>query len=88
MAFVMPEIALQRMIQIGLKNLKADREAFDCIFAQFLAPELEASYGQAHIDSIYNWFTGTAVPVLQAWTKMKVKQRLVIFGELVKMQTS
>jgi hypothetical protein len=68
MAFVMPEIGLQRMIQIGLKNLRADREAFDCIFAQFLCPEMEASYGQAHIDKIYNWFTSTKLPVLQAWS--------------------
>jgi len=68
MAMVMPEVALQRMIQTGLKNLRADRNAFDCIFAQFLSPEMQASYGQAHIDSIYSWFTNTKLPVLQAWS--------------------
>jgi hypothetical protein len=68
MAFVMPEIALQRLIQTGLKNLRANRPAFDCIFAQYTCPELEASYGQAHIDKIYSWFTNTQIPTLQAWT--------------------
>jgi len=68
MAFIIPEVALQRMVQTGLKNLRNNREAFDCIFAQYLCPEMQASYGQAHIDKIWNWFTGTKLPVLQAWT--------------------
>ena len=64
----MPEVALQRLIQIGLKNLRTDRVAFDCIFATYLSPEMEASYGQSHIDKIYDWFTGTKLPTLQAWS--------------------
>lgn len=68
MAFVMSEVALQRLVQIGLSNLKDNRQAFDCIFAQFLRNEMKASYGQAHIDKIYNWFTTTKIPVLQAWS--------------------
>lgn len=64
----MPEVALQRMIQIGLKNLRADRVAFDCIFATYLSDEMVASYGQSHIDKIYDWFIGTQLPTLQAWT--------------------
>ena len=68
MAFIMPEVALQRMIQVGLKELRQNRAAFDCIFAQYLCEEMQASYGQAHIDKIYNWFNGTRLPVLQAWS--------------------
>jgi hypothetical protein len=68
MAFIMPEVALQRMIQTGLKNLRANRTAFDCIFAQYLSDEMVASYGQSHVDGIYAWFTGTKMPVLQAWS--------------------
>jgi len=64
----MPEVALQRLVQIGLKNLRSDREAFDCIFATYLSEEMEASYGQAHIDKIYKWFSDTKLPTLQAWT--------------------
>lgn len=64
----MPEVALQRLIQTGLKNLRTNRTAFDCIFATYLSPEMQASYGQAHIDKIYTWFTSTAMPVMQAWS--------------------
>lgn len=68
MSFVMPEVALQRLVQIGLSNLKNNKPAFDCIFAQFLRNDMKASYGQAHIDKIYKWFTETKIPVLQAWS--------------------
>jgi hypothetical protein len=68
MAFVMPEVALQRLVQIGISNLRANRTAFNCIFAQFLRDDMKASYGQAHIDKIYNWFLETKIPVLQAWS--------------------
>ena len=64
----MPEVALQRVIQTGLRNLRQNRKAFDCIFAQFLAEEMQASYGQQHVDKIYSWFTSTKLPVLQAWS--------------------
>lgn len=68
MAFMIPEVSLQRMIQTGLKNLRGNRAAFDCIFAVYLCDEMKASYGQAHIDKIYNWFDSTKLPTLQAWT--------------------
>jgi hypothetical protein len=29
---------------------------------------MQASYGQAYVDKIFNWFTNTKMPVLQAWT--------------------
>lgn len=64
----MPEVGLQRMIQTGLRNLRNNRDAFDCIFSQYLCDEMKASYGQAHIDKIYTWFTTTKLPVLQAWS--------------------
>jgi hypothetical protein len=68
MSFVMPEVALQRLVQIGLSNLRNNRPAFNCIFAQFLRQDMQASYGQAYIDKIYNWFINTKTPVLQAWS--------------------
>jgi len=67
-AFKMPEVALQRVIQHGIKNLRANRDAFDDIFAIYTCPEMEASYGQTYIDKIFNWFASTKVPVLQAWS--------------------
>jgi hypothetical protein len=68
MAFAIPEVALQRMIQTGLANLRGDRAAFECIFAVYNCEEMQASYGQSYIDGIYNWFMNTKTPVLQAWT--------------------
>ena len=68
MAFAIPEVALQRMIQVGLKNLRGDRPAFDCIFAVYNCDDMKASYGQSYIDGIYNWFTNTKTPVVQAWS--------------------
>lgn len=68
MAFAIPEVALQRMIQVGLKNLRGNRAAFDCIFAVYTCDEMKASYGQGYIDKIYKWFTDTKTPVLQAWS--------------------
>jgi hypothetical protein len=29
---------------------------------------MSASYGQSYIDKIYDWFVGTKIPVLQAWS--------------------
>jgi hypothetical protein len=66
--FVLPEVALQRMIQIGLRNLRQNREAFEMIFEQYKCPDFSASYGQAHVDSMWNWFTETKIPVMQAWS--------------------
>lgn len=64
----MPEVALQRMIQIGLSNLRSNKAAFDDIFAQFLCPEMSGSYGQTHVDKIYSWFNSSKLPVVQAWS--------------------
>jgi hypothetical protein len=66
--FVLPEVALQRMIQIGFRNLRSNRDAFDKIFQQYTCDELNTSYGQQHIDKMWNWFTTTKIPVMQAWS--------------------
>ncbi len=68
MAFALPEIALQRLVQTGLKNLRSNRTAFDCIFAVYLCDEMKASYGQTYVDKIFSWFSSTKTPVLQAWS--------------------
>lgn len=68
MAIMLSEVALQRLIQIGIKNLRDNPNAFREIFAQYDCPEMSASYGQAYIDKIHNWFLNTKIPVLQAWS--------------------
>lgn len=68
MSFVMPEVIVQKVIQKGIANIKADPAAFDEIFAGFLEPELINDYGQNYIDSIRDFFYNTKIPVIQAWS--------------------
>lgn len=68
MAIQLSEVALQRVIQIGLKNLRGDPDAFRCIFEQYDSPEMRASYGVPYVEKIFNWFNNTKLPVLQAWS--------------------
>jgi hypothetical protein len=68
MALNLSEVALQRLVQIGLRNLRQNPEAFRCIFEQYTCDEMKASYGTAYVEKIYNWFNNTKIPVLQAWS--------------------
>lgn len=68
MAMVLSEVALQRVIQIGLKNLRDNPAAFREVFAQYTSDAMAASYGEAYIDKIQSWFNSTKVPVVQAWS--------------------
>lgn len=67
MAQIMPEVMLQKAIQVGMNNLREDDRAFNDIFAQYLDPVLFADYGQPYIDKIRVWFKSTVIPVVQAW---------------------
>ena len=68
MAFVMPEIVVQRVLQKGIKDLREEPEAFNEIFGQFLCAEMNFDYGQVAIDEVRKWFFETKIPVLQAWS--------------------
>jgi hypothetical protein len=68
MSYILSQVALQRVIQIGLRYLRNNPEILDEIFAQYLEPELNSDYGQAYIDSMKIWFMKTKLPVLQAWS--------------------
>lgn len=67
MSVILAEVALQRLIQIGLSNIRNNPIAFKEIFDQYNSPEMSASYGAAYIDKIYQWFNNTKIPVVQAW---------------------
>ena len=67
MSFVMPEIVIQKVIAYGIKQLRADKPAFYDIFCQFTQDELNADYGPAYLDQIWNWFSTTKIPVVKAW---------------------
>lgn len=68
MAIQMSEVALQRVIQIGLNNLRNNPTAFTDIFEQYTCPEMEDSYGVEYVEKIYDWFNNTRLPVVQAWS--------------------
>lgn len=69
MAFIMPEVVLRRIIEIGVAELRNDtQEVFDAIFDTFRQPEFEDVFGQPQIDTIRNWFNETKIPVVMAWS--------------------
>jgi hypothetical protein len=68
MSRVMPEIAVQRLVQYGIQYLRSNRPMFNEIFAYLKDhPLMSTSYGQPYIDSIWNWFTTEKIPVVQAF---------------------
>lgn len=68
MSMVLTEVALQRVIQIGLNNLRGNPTAFRNIFAMYSSDAMKASYGEAYIDKIQTWFNSSKLPVVQAWS--------------------
>jgi hypothetical protein len=67
MAWVLPEVTIRRVINDGMKALRTNHTAFVDIFSQFTQDELNAEYGAAYIEQIWQWFTTTKVPVVQSW---------------------
>ena len=68
MGFVMPEVAVQRILQAGIKLLREQPNLFNDIFNMYLLPDLELLYGQERIDQIRTWFNQTEIRVVQAWS--------------------
>ena len=65
---VLAQVALQRLIQAGVKHLKSNVDILDEIFEMYTCDELASDYGQTYIDGIKTWFTETKIPVVQAWS--------------------
>jgi hypothetical protein len=68
MAWVMPEVVVRKLIDFGIKELRANKPAFNDLFEQFANPELNADFGPEYRDQIWEWFTTTKIPVVQAWS--------------------
>jgi len=68
MSQVMPEVVVQRTLQVGIKRLRENPEAFNEIFGMYCEPEMNSDYGQEYIDKIRNWFNNTKVPVIQGYS--------------------
>jgi hypothetical protein len=67
MSFSLPEIVMQKVLAHGIKQLRADKNAFYDLFAQFTQDELNNDYGPKYLDEIWNWFSTTKIPVVKAW---------------------
>lgn len=68
MPFVMPEIVVRKLIDFGIKELRANKPAFDDLFAMFVQDELDEDYGEKYREQIWEWFSTTKIPVVQAWS--------------------
>ncbi len=68
MSFVMPEIVVQKVVDHGIKQLRANKAEFYDLFAQFTQDELDADYGPKYLDELWKWFSTTKIPVVKAWS--------------------
>lgn len=68
MPHVIPQVALHRVIQDGVKILKQNPDVLDDVFQYYNCPEMINDYGQTYIDNIKTWFVETKIPVVQAWS--------------------
>jgi len=68
MAWVMPEIAVQRLIQYGIVHLRQNKDAFKEIFAyQIEHPVMSRAYGDAYVERIWQWFNTEKIRTVHAW---------------------
>lgn len=65
---VFPQVALQRVIQEGIKILKSNPDILDGIFQYYTCEPMASDYGQSYVDKIKEWFVQTKIPVVQAWS--------------------
>ncbi len=68
MSWVMPEIVVRKVIDYGIKKLRADKRAFDDLFLTFVEDGLREDYGPEYREQIWEWFTTSKIPVVQAWS--------------------
>lgn len=69
MPFVMAEVALQKLIQYGIRQLRSDKASFDEVFGYLIENELmSVGYGQSFVDRLWEWFTTEKLPVVQSWS--------------------
>jgi hypothetical protein len=68
MSFIMPEVVVQKVLDHGVKQLRANKPEFYDLFAQFTQDELNNDYGEDYLDQVWNWFSTTKIPVIKAWS--------------------
>jgi len=68
MGFVIPEIVLKKVLDYGIKQLRANKVEFYDIFGQLDEDELKEDYGGKFLDELWIWFSTTKIPVVKAWS--------------------
>lgn len=68
MGFVFPEIVVQKVLEYGIKRLRANKAEFYDLFSQFTQDELAQDYGDKYLDEVWKWFSTTKIPVVKAWS--------------------
>jgi len=68
MSFCMPEIVIQKVLDFGIKQLRANKAEFYDLFAQFTQDELNDDYGPKYLDELWKFFSTTKIPVVKAWS--------------------
>jgi hypothetical protein len=68
MGWTLPEVAIRRVLDDGIRQLRSNKTAFIDIFSEFSQDELATEYGDAYIEQIWEWFATTKVPVIQSWS--------------------
>jgi hypothetical protein len=67
-SWVLPEVAVRQLLDLGIKELRKDEKAFYDLFSQFTQYELNVEYGADYVKQIWEWFSTTKIPVIQAWS--------------------
>ena len=68
MSHVMPQVALHRVIETGMRYLRDNPKKLDQIFGYYVQPEMGDEYGTDYVEDIKKWFLKTKIPVVQAWS--------------------
>lgn len=64
----MPEVAVLKVIDYGIKQLRLNKAEFYDLFSQFTQDELAQDYGDKYLDNVWEWFRTTKIPVVKAWS--------------------
>jgi len=64
----MPELMIQKIIEIGIWDLQRDPSPLNYIFNTYNLNEFKGIYGQNYIEEIKEWFVKTDIPVIQSWS--------------------
>ena len=68
MPWSIPEVAIRRVIEDGMKGIRNNKSVFLEIFSDYTKDELADDYGSAYVEKLWDWFSTTKIPVIQSWS--------------------